>query len=94
MGGDRHSHRLEAHAAEILALIEATPDTTLAEMAAHPERAHGVRAAVSSVWRLLDRHGMSVKKTAHAAEQQRPDVRKRRWAWFERTKPGSTSPRA
>ncbi|MFC7331869.1 hypothetical protein [Rhodocista pekingensis] len=62
MGGDRHSHRREAHAAEILALIEAKPDTTLAEMAAHLERAHGVRAALSSVWRLLDRPGMSVRK--------------------------------
>lgn len=62
MGGDRHSHRLEAHAAEILALIEANPDITLAEMAAHLERRHGVKAAVSSVWRLLDRHGMSFKK--------------------------------
>jgi len=62
MGGDRHSRRLEAHAAEILALIEMTPDITLAEMAAHLERTHGLKAAVSSVWRLLARHGLSVKK--------------------------------
>ena len=39
-----------------------------------------------------DRHGVAVlrspwdqlqKKTAHAAEQERPDVAARRWAWFE-----------
>ena len=62
MGGDRHSQRMEAHAPEILALIEATPDLTLAEMAAHLEGRHGLRVAVSTVWRLLDRHGLTVKK--------------------------------
>ncbi|MBF0093322.1 MAG: hypothetical protein HQL34_02125 [Alphaproteobacteria bacterium] len=35
MGGDRHSHRMEAHAAEILGLIDKTPDITIAEIAAH-----------------------------------------------------------
>ncbi|HYF35965.1 MAG TPA: helix-turn-helix domain-containing protein, partial [Prosthecobacter sp.] len=48
MGGDRHSQRLEAHAAVILALIEATPDTTPAEMTAHLEGTHTVKVAVSS----------------------------------------------
>ncbi|MGH6898489.1 MAG: IS630 family transposase [Geminicoccaceae bacterium] len=82
-GGDRRSHRLEAHAAEILALIEEAPDITLGEIVAHLDRVHGLKAAQSSVWRLLDRHGMTVKKTAHASEQQRPDVLRRRRAWFE-----------
>lgn len=27
--------------------------------------------------------GLALKKTAHAAEQERPDVAERRWAWFE-----------
>ena len=36
----------------------------------------------STVWRCLDRHGMTFKKTAHAAEQERPDVAARRRAWF------------
>jgi transposase len=61
-GGDRRWHRLEAHAGEILSLIDETPDMTLGEIAAHLEREHGVKAAQSSVWRLLDRHGMTVKK--------------------------------
>ena len=62
LGGDRHSHRTEAHAVEILALVAETPDITLAEIAEHLEGAHGLRVAVSTVWRLLDRHGQTFKK--------------------------------
>jgi transposase len=61
-GGDRRSHRLEAHAAEILGLIEETPDITLSELAEHLDEVHGVKAAQSTIWRLLDRHGMTFKK--------------------------------
>lgn len=61
-GGDKRSHRLESHAAEILARIEATPDITLAEIVAHLEQTHGLAVAPSTVWRLLDRHGLSFKK--------------------------------
>ncbi len=64
MGGDRHSHRMEAHAAEILKLLNDAPDITLAEIAAHLEQAHGLRVAQSTVWRLLDRHGMTFKKNS------------------------------
>lgn len=64
IGGDRHSHRMEAHAGEILALIDKTPDITLMEIVAHLEAAHGLRVAHSSVWRLLDRHGMTFKKNS------------------------------
>lgn len=34
------------------------------------------------MWRLLDRHGMTFKKAAHASEQ-RPDVLRRRRDWFD-----------
>jgi len=61
-GGDHRSQRLETHAEEILGLIEQTPDITLSEIAAHLDEAHGIKAAPSSVWRLLDRHGMTFKK--------------------------------
>ena len=64
MGGDRHSHRMEAHAEEILGLIAKTPDITIAEIMAHLEAAHGLRVAQSTVWRLLDRHGMTFKKNS------------------------------
>lgn len=61
-GGDHRSHRLEAHAAEILELIAETPDITLSELAEHLDEVHGLRAAQSTIWRLLDRHGMTFKK--------------------------------
>lgn len=61
-GGDRRSHRLEAHAEEILELIDETPDITLSELAEHLDEGHGLRAAQSTIWRLLDRHGMTFKK--------------------------------
>jgi transposase len=61
-GGDYRSHRIEAHAGEILGLIEETPDITLAEIAAHLDETHGLKVAQSTVWRLLDRHGLTVKK--------------------------------
>ena len=61
-GGDYRSQRIEAHAGEILALIEARPDITLGEIALHLDETHGLRVAQSTVWRLLDRHGMTFKK--------------------------------
>ena len=61
-GGDFRSHRIEAHADEVLALIEDTPDITLDEIALHLHEAHGLKVAPSTVWRLLDRHGMTFKK--------------------------------
>jgi len=61
-GGDYRSHRMEAHAAEILALVDERPDITLAEIAAHLDETHGLKVAESTVWRLLDRHGMTFKK--------------------------------
>ncbi len=61
-GGDNRSQRIEAHAEGILALVEETPDMTLAEIAAHLHAAHGLKVAHSTVWRLLDRHGMTLKK--------------------------------
>ena len=73
-GGDRRSHRIEARAETVLALVEETPDMTLAEIAAHLESEHGLRVSQSTVWRFFHRRGITFKKTAHASEQQRPDV--------------------
>ena len=67
-GGDHRSHRIEAHAEEILALIVGTPDTTLAELVAHLDETHGVVVAQSTIWRLLDRRGMTFKK--HRARER------------------------
>src|SRR3990172_10774864 len=54
-GGDNRSYRIEAHAEEILAPVEATPDMTLAEIASHLEAAHGLRVSQSTVWRFFER---------------------------------------
>ena len=61
-GGDKRSHRIERHAGEILAMIAEVPDVTLAELAAYLDEAHGLKVAQSTVWRFLDRHGLSFKK--------------------------------
>ena len=82
-GGDNRSHRIEARAGVVLALLEETPDMTLSEIAAHLESEHGLRVSQSTVWRFFHRRGNTFKKTAHASEQQRPDVLRRRRAWFE-----------
>ena len=82
-GGDKRSHRIEAYRAVILAAVEAQVDITLLELAEMLRRAHGASFAPSTVWRFLDRHDITVKKAAHASEQQRPDVAKRREAWFD-----------
>ena len=61
-GGDHRSHRIEAHAEEILALVEEMPDITLGQLAEHLDEVHGLTVAQSTVWRLLDRHEMTFKK--------------------------------
>ena len=61
-GGDKRSHRIEAHREAILALIEENPDITLAEIGDHLKARHGLGVAQSTVWRFLDRHGMTFKK--------------------------------
>ena len=61
-GGDRRSQRIEAHAAALLALVEETPDLTLAEIAVHLEDTHGLRVSQSTVWRFFHRRGITFKK--------------------------------
>ncbi len=61
MGGDRRSHVTEAHGARILGLVSRTPDMTLDEIRA-VLREDGVAVGRISIWRLLVRHGLSVKK--------------------------------
>ena len=60
-GGDKRSARIEAHGPLILSLVEARRDITLVELlAALAERRIG--AAVSTLWRFFDRHGITLKK--------------------------------
>ncbi len=73
-GGDRRSARVEAHAKEILALVAGRPDVTPEEIAAHLNEAHGERFVVSTIWRCLDRHGVTFKKNR---ARQRTGARRR-----------------
>jgi len=66
-----------------MALVKQTKDLTLAQLASYLDETYGVKVVESTIWRLLDRHGMTYKKMAHAAEQQRSDVLCRRQAWFD-----------
>src|SRR4030095_5112083 len=82
-GGDRLSRQTEAHADLIHAALDEMPDITLPELKARLAE-QGAFVSVSALWRFCRRHKITrKKKTAHAAEQDRPDVRKRRAAWFE-----------
>ena len=61
-GGDTRSHRIEAHRAVILTVIEAQRDITLVELSELLRRDHGASFAPSTLWRFLDRHAISFKK--------------------------------
>jgi transposase len=62
-GGDLRSQRIEVFAPVILGAIEAEKDITLVELAALLERSHGARFAPSTIWRFLDRHRITFKKS-------------------------------
>lgn len=61
-GGNRRSHRIDAHKTFILDLVEAEPDLTLAEIAARLDEAFGYRPLPSVVCRFFKRHGITRKK--------------------------------
>ena len=62
---------LEEFATEVLALIAEQPDVTLVETVAKL-RKRRIRTSRSSLWRFLDRHNITLKKSLQAAE--RPDL--------------------
>ena len=83
-GGDRRSGRIEAQAELLMRAIDATPDTTLAELRERLITERGETFALSTLPRLLPPPPEHIqKKTAHASEQAREDVAARREAWFD-----------
>ncbi len=72
-GGDCRSGRIETQAAFILSRYDAKSGTTLSELQAKPAT-RGVHVEIRTPWRFFDRQRVTPKKTAHAAEQERPDV--------------------
>jgi transposase len=61
IGGDRHSHRVEAHAVMVLGWIDEQRDLTLVEIRDRLV-VKGHVFAPATIWRLLDRHNYTVKK--------------------------------
>lgn len=61
LGGDRQSHKIEAHGATILARLEAKPDITLAELC-EALRQEGLAISKSAMHRFLVRHDQTRKK--------------------------------
>jgi len=72
---------LEAFAREILALVAEQPDLTLVETVA-ALRKRRIKTSRSALWRFLDRHNITVKKSLQAAERQRADVARARRRWM------------
>src|SRR3954469_16521751 len=82
--GRRPGSKLDPHRDFLLAAVEAEPDSTLKELQRRLVEERGVRASIDTIWTFLDRHDLTFKKkSAHAAEQNRPDVREEREDWFE-----------
>ena len=71
-GGFRH---------RVLALIAEQPDLTLVEIVA-VMRKRRIPTSRSALWRFLDRHDVTSKKSLRAAEQQRADVARARRRWI------------
>ena len=84
--GKPRGSRLDAHADFILALVEAgTKDISLAEIVERLDAERDVRVGITSVWKFLDRHGLTYKKRPHTppSKSERTSAR--------RGRPGSTA---
>ena len=64
-GGDMRSARIEAHAPLILGLVAAQGDITLVELRARLAE-QGIAVAVSTLWRVFERHRITLKKRPSA----------------------------
>jgi transposase len=60
-GGDRRSHRIDAHRATILALLKATPDITIEELR-HSLNKTGLSFGYGTIRRFFERHKITRKK--------------------------------
>ncbi|WP_091683882.1 IS630 family transposase [Methylobacterium sp. 275MFSha3.1] len=82
--GRARRSKLDPHEAYLRGLIAETDDITLEEMRARLREKHDLTVGLGTLWAFLDARGLTYKKkTAHATEQDRPDVKVAREAWFE-----------
>jgi transposase len=61
-GGDRRSHRIDAHKHYLLALVAEEPDLTLDEAQKRLRDDKQFAAGRATLWRFFRRHGISFKK--------------------------------
>ena len=61
-GGDQRSRRIEAQHDFLMAVVEETPDITLAELRARLIDERGEAFAISTLHQFFRRHGVSYKK--------------------------------
>ncbi|WP_245455085.1 IS630 family transposase [Mesorhizobium sp. M9A.F.Ca.ET.002.03.1.2] len=82
--GRRRGSRLDGHGAFIVGMIEERKDITLDEMVERLAAERSMRIGRSALSDWLRGHGWTFKKkSAHALEQDRPDILRRRRAWFD-----------
>ncbi len=62
--GQPRRSKLDPHRDFLLGLIEASDDITLVEMQQRLAAERGIRASVGTIWTILDRCNMTVKKRA------------------------------
>ena len=88
--GDRTAHKqgkqkgskLDPYQDVLLTMIRQSPDLTLQEIRITLLEEHQLSVGTSTIWRWLQRMDMTFKKkTAHASEQERPDVQEQRKLW-------------
>jgi transposase len=60
--GQPKRSKLDQHREFLLALVEAEPDITIAEMQERLRSEAGVTASVGTIWTFLDRAGLTFKK--------------------------------
>lgn len=60
--GQPRRSKLDSHGAYLQSLIDADCDITLAEMQAKLLEDHALKAAIGTLWKFLDRRGLTVKK--------------------------------
>ena len=76
--GQPKRSKLDPHRDYLLDLIEQGPDMTVAKMQVRLASEAGGSASVGTIWTCLDWAGLMFKRTAHASEQDSPDVLSRR----------------
>ncbi|MCL2178091.1 MAG: hypothetical protein FWC18_00900 [Cystobacterineae bacterium] len=75
-GGERIAHLKE----RLRGWIQAELDLTIAEMCERLAKL-GAEIKIPALWHQLNKWGLSLKKTLHASEQEREDVKQARSKW-------------